>query len=321
MKKSTIQLNKIKRWVIFAIVLNLVVIIIHTFFMVGGNWSSIKKKWNGLLQKEVVMADTVITTFTPISSYFMGHSYQPDHLLDTVSLKKHATYYTSLTKDATSTATDANYGIDVSRWQSRIDWTAVQKDTVPHALSFFIIKATQGDSLIDPYFKYNWKHAQGGGKMVGAYHFYTYQDNPKKQAQNFIDNVSLSPGNFRPVIDIELACASCQKPGVSKSKMIRDLKLFISVLESHYKVSPILYSYTYFYDEYLQKHFTDYTFWMAQYAIQPPPGMRISPNDSTPQPPHVAMWQFSSKGRVNGIIGNVDVDFIPSYELDDLLIK
>ncbi len=319
-KKSTIQIHKIKRWVIVAVTLNLVVIGIHSFFMLGGNWVSVRSQWDKVFPENIEVTDSIVAPFIPVSSYYLGHSYPTDSLMDTVNFQKHLAHYSVKLKDSTTGNMAAIYGIDVSRWQSKINWDDVKLDTAPHPLQVVIMKATQGDSIVDPYFEYNWKQAKTKF-IVGIYHFYEYQATPDAQAENLIHTVSLSSGNLRPVIDIELACASCNKPGVSKTKMIRDLKLFLAKIESHYQVQPILYTYTYFYDSYLLKHFSDYTFWMAQYAINPPPGMRITETDSTAQPPDVAMWQFSSKGRINGIIGNVDLNFIPSYELKSLLIQ
>ena len=299
-KNTTIQFRKIKRWVILAVLLNVMVVGIHFFFLLGGNINAVKTRINHLLQREIIVADTIIAPFVPVSSYYLGHSYQSDSIADTVSFAKHASLYAHPISDSISKDTSAYYGIDVSRWQSKINWQKVKTDSSPHAIDVALIKATQGTSIVDPYFTYNWKNAQNKF-TIGAYHFYEYKDLPKEQAQNFIKTVKLQSGNIRPVVDIELACASCSKPGVSKTKMIRDLKVFLAEIESHYEVEPILYSYTYFYDTYLQKHLNQYTFWMAQYSVHPPSGLAVLPIDSVSRPPHVALWQFSSKGKVNGL--------------------
>lgn len=57
----------------------------------------------------------------------------------------------------------ANYtihGIDVSRWQARIDWQRVAKMRDNGIrLQFAFIKATEGEKLVDPYFSRNWRQS------------------------------------------------------------------------------------------------------------------------------------------------------------------
>ncbi len=50
------------------------------------------------------------------------------------------------------------HGIDVSRWQERIDWQRVAKMRDNGIrLQFAFIKATEGEKLEDPYFSRNWQ--------------------------------------------------------------------------------------------------------------------------------------------------------------------
>ncbi len=50
------------------------------------------------------------------------------------------------------------HGIDVSRWQERIDWQRVAKMRDNGIrLQFAFIKATEGEKLVDPYFSRNWR--------------------------------------------------------------------------------------------------------------------------------------------------------------------
>jgi lysozyme len=315
-------IRKIRKWVIIILILNIVIIGLHAWYISGVGPSQIQHLFSYKPPVKPVVADKAPFNYNHEPYYYLGHSYQPDSLLDTVSFADHYAYYKQLIPDSAKNGIQGYYGMDVSMWQNSINWEQVRADTTPHPLLFFIIKATQGGSIIDPYFEHNWKEASGQQNIMGAYHFYDYKDNPIVQAENFIKTVHLSPGNLRPIIDVELACASCTKTGVPKRKMIENLKTFIAHIESHYKVKPILYTYSYFYTEYLKPHFNNYTFWMAQYSITPPTGMHIVENDTLPlEPPHIAMWQFTCKGRIDGVTGNVDLSFIPAYELTDLIIK
>ena len=63
-------------------------------------------------------------------------------------------------------------GIDVSQFQGEINWAEV------HAagMAFAFIKATEGETLVDPTFETNWAQAKQQGLLRGAYHFYRPQD-------------------------------------------------------------------------------------------------------------------------------------------------
>ncbi|AHM66398.1 hypothetical protein PPSQR21_027560 [Paenibacillus polymyxa SQR-21] len=57
-------------------------------------------------------------------------------------------------------------GIDVSRYQGKIDWKAVKED----GISFVFIKASQGQRYVYPTFITNAKGAKETGVLLGAYH-------------------------------------------------------------------------------------------------------------------------------------------------------
>jgi lysozyme len=61
------------------------------------------------------------------------------------------------------------HGIDVSRYQQRISWEAVKNMQVSTIkFSFAFIKATEGNSSLDPFFKRNWKKSKDAGIVRGA---------------------------------------------------------------------------------------------------------------------------------------------------------
>lgn len=65
------------------------------------------------------------------------------------------------------------HGIDVSRWQERIDWQRVAKMRDNGIrLQFAFIKATEGEKLVDPYFSRNWQLSRENGLLRGAYHYF-----------------------------------------------------------------------------------------------------------------------------------------------------
>ena len=183
------------------------------------------------------------------------------------------------------------HGIDVSRYQSQIDWAAVSRMRVDSIqLDFCFIKATEGKKYTDPFFKTNWKQITKTSLIRGAYHYYNPNEDGSAQAAHFIDQVDLRIGDLPPVLDIEILGAASPK------KLVIGVRQWLDRVEAHYGVKPILYSGVQFYKDYLANHFAAYPLWIAHY-YQP----------SSPRTSHAWMfWQHSDRGRVNGIESEVD---------------
>lgn len=202
------------------------------------------------------------------------------------------------------------HGIDVSRHQDEINWQRV--DTMKSGgihLSFVFIKATEGITRTDPWFKDNWKAVGKTHMMRGAYHFYYPSRDPVKQANNFISAVSLKKGDLPPVADIE------QSNGKSKSHICKNLSIFLKKLEKHYKVKPIIYTNHSFYSNYLKGSFDDYQLWISYY---------VDEKEFLKSCQHEwIFWQHSEKGKVDGISGNVDFNVFKGslQELEKLRIS
>lgn len=200
------------------------------------------------------------------------------------------------------------HGIDVSRHQGTISWRAVrdmqEKDI---QFDFAFMKATEGVTLVDPYFKRNWKSCKEMHIPRGAYHFYLANRSGADQAKNFMKTVKLQPGDLPPVVDIE------QLRGTRPDMMRSELKLFLNMLETHYNVKPIIYSYVDFYERYLGEEFDNYPLWIAHYLQKDRP--RIKRN--------WVFWQFNEGGRVNGILSNTDFNVFngDTTEFRQLLIQ
>ena len=90
-------------------------------------------------------------------------------------------------------------GIDVSAYQGDIDWNILSKQ----GIDFVFIKATEGSSYVDEMFKKNYENALKTDLKIGAYHFFSYDSNGEKQADNFIRNVPKVEKMLPPVVDIE----------------------------------------------------------------------------------------------------------------------
>lgn len=266
---------------------------------------------------------TQLDFHTSNHSFFMGHSVDSVDA-QFISREEHAKIIASDdTIDTTGTKSFHNikgyYGIDVSHWQQKINWSQVVTEKTDYPIKFVIIKATQGKKEVDPYFTYNWLSLAHTNKLIGAYHFYKYSDDPVEQATHFLNTVSFSDRNILPVLDIELDCSGCKKPEIPKADVVKNMKIFLDYIEKRLNVKPIIYTYESFYKEYLEGEFDDYYFWMAKYSSRMP--VIFAPDSLNTAPPSAIMWQFTSSEKIDGIVGHVDMSFLPDYALKLINIK
>ena len=183
-------------------------------------------------------------------------------------------------------------GIDVSEYQGAIDWPAVNAIEEKFPIQFVFVRATVGNDRVDKAFDENWLGAKDRKIIRGAYHYYRPNENSLEQAALYIKTVRLYKGDLPPVLDIEKLP---ENQSVARLKI--GLRRWLEAVESHYKVKPIIYTGEKYYDDFLKEEFSDYLFWIANYNFY-----REKMKEDW------LFWQFTEKGSVPGIIGNVDVN-------------
>jgi len=199
------------------------------------------------------------------------------------------------------------HGIDVSRYQKKINWNRVSNMRSNGIQPQFVfIKATESDRIVDDSFKYNWQHAKENGLLRGAYHYFTANDDVQKQAALFCKNAALISGDLPPVVDVEKFFGN--KPAVLRKK----LKAFLMILEKQYHCKPIIYTFASFYRDFLGNEFNEYPLWVAHY---------FKSNSPTINRPW-QFWQHTDRGRVDGIKSKVDLNVFSgtAADLNQLLI-
>jgi len=195
-------------------------------------------------------------------------------------------------------------GIDVSHWDAGIDWPKVRAT----GQRFVFAKATEGIVYKDDTFKDNWFGAKSAGLLRGAYHFFRCNVDAKKQADYFIDFVKAvkDDGELPAVLDLET------NDGVSKEKIVPAAKVWLDRVEAAFGRKPIIYSGQYFLQDFLVQPgggpptwAKDYPLWLAQYPFQYNEGMKpFLPRGWF----NWTIWQYSDKGRINGINASVDMN-------------
>ena len=204
-------------------------------------------------------------------------------------------------------------GIDVSYWNAGIDWPKVRAT----GQRYVFAKASEGDFYSDTTFDNNWFGAKSAGLLRGAYHFFRCNVDAKKQADYFINYVKSmnDDGELPPVLDLE------SNDGQKKEKIIPAVKIWLDRVEAAFGKRPIIYSGQYFLQDYLSeagggppKWAKDYSLWLAQYPNSYVEG-------SKPFLPrgwfNWTFWQYSERGRINGINANVDLNVF-NGSLEDL---
>ena len=195
------------------------------------------------------------------------------------------------------------YGIDVSRYQGRIDWQKVKTDK---NVSYVYLKATEGATLVDATYHSNLSGAREAGLKVGCYHFFSPTVDPETQFINFTATVKLEDQDLLPIIDVEIIGRGSTK------RFCERLSRFLRMVEEHYGIRPIIYTSSNFYNKYLAGKYTDYKYMIARYSDEEP---------ELTDDIRFVMWQFTANGRIAGIDGPVDRSrFMDEYHLGDILI-
>ncbi len=200
------------------------------------------------------------------------------------------------------------HGIDVSRYQSVVNWKEVKNmDDNGIKIGFAFIKATEGSSIVDEQFRRNWIQADEQNIPKGAYHFFIPGRNIHSQATNFIQIVNLKTGDMPPVLDVE-------KSGrLSVAEMQKEVKTWLVTIGNHYGIKPIIYTNIDFYQRYFQTGFEEYPLWIAHYLQPYKPRIEAK----------WIFWQHNENGRVDGINGAVDFNVFngDSTDFNKLLIQ
>jgi GH25 family lysozyme M1 (1,4-beta-N-acetylmuramidase) len=192
-------------------------------------------------------------------------------------------------------------GIDVSVWQDdNIDFNKVKAA----GKSFVIMRAGIGQNE-DKYFQLNYKKAKAAKMNVGAY-WYCKALSVEESTNEAKKMLSVIKGKqFEYPIYYDIENDALFKKGKSLTSEIA--KNFCSIMEEN-KYFCGIYASKSFFDNYFDNEVkTRYSIWVAQYY------------DRCTYTGTYKIWQKSSKGRVNGITGDVDLD--ESYEDFPKIIK
>lgn len=206
---------------------------------------------------------------------------------------------------------NSTIGVDVSSYQVNINMNKLKKQDI----KFIYIKATEGSKTQDDRFAENWENAKNAELLSGAYHFFSYDSEGKTQAENFIKTVGKDiKGRLIPAVDVEYYGDKEQNPP-SKEVVVRELKVFLEMVEKEYGIKPLIYTRTEIYNKYIKGEFDEYKKWISSFYTP------LSWNYKDDW----YIWQYLNKGELEGYTGGekyIDLNILNKEKnLEDLVIK
>ena len=188
-------------------------------------------------------------------------------------------------------------GIDVSKWNGKIQWSAVKNS----GISYVIIRcgyrgSTEGKLIVDPRFEENIQGAIAAGLKVGVYFYSQALDEVEavEEASMVLDQIRNYKISYPVFLDVESSGGRGDR--IDKTARTAVCRAFCQTIQNAGYTAGV----------YSNKHWLEtqidaaslnaYKIWMAQYAASPTYKGRYD------------LWQYRSTGSVSGISGNVDMN-------------
>src|SRR4051812_4323345 len=183
---------------------------------------------------------------------------------------------------------DVVHGIDVSSYESSIDWAQAKAS----GIDFAFIRVSDGLQYKDPKFATYWSGAADAGVMRGVYQLFRPTQDPIAQADLVLAAITpRKPGDLPPAIDVETT------GGLPQAEVEARVRAWIDHVAAAIGRPPIIYAGYYSWQDYTgNANLTGNPLWHAQYTTAP------CPNIPTPWT-HWTFWQNSSTGPVRGVLG------------------
>ena len=190
-------------------------------------------------------------------------------------------------------------GIDVSAFQGKIDWKKVKASGIDFAIIRLGYRGYESGKLVeDEYAKANLKGAKEAGLKVGAYFFsqalnINETDEEIRYMLKILGDTKL---DMPIVLDWEIPANTARTRNMD-ARTLTDIQRHFCGQMRDRGYQPMIY-FNWYQSEhlYVLNELEDYPFWLALYQ------------DRMTYPWKVEMWQYSDKGRVPGIQGNVDLN-------------
>ena len=179
--------------------------------------------------------------------------------------------------------------IDVSSWQGVIDWKKVKADGVIAA----VIRYADG-SYLDKQFDRNMREAKKNGIHIGAYIF--SRATSAAQAAEEAERLYKAAKKYAPDLPLYIDLEADHL--VKKANTLAEA--FLKKMDALGATGGIYANLNWFTHYISASKFKSRPLWIAQYNTKL----------TAAHPDWYGMWQYSSKGRVSGISGDVDMNHL-----------
>ena len=187
-------------------------------------------------------------------------------------------------------------GIDISAWQDEVDYSKLKEQ----GIEFAIIRCGYGknSNQKDKMFEKHYKGLKNNGIKVGCY-LYSYASSiygATLEAENCLNFIKGKEFDFPVFYDIE----DEKTTGLADKKTITEMALtFCEIIEKAGYKAGVYANRNWFINKINHEEIAKkYKIWWAEWN-------KSQPNTSL----KVDMWQFSDSGNIDGIVGNVDLDY------------
>lgn len=185
-------------------------------------------------------------------------------------------------------------GIDVSHYQGEIDWNKVKGQ-----IDYAILSVGYGDDITnqdDKQFHKNAKECTRLGIPFGVY-IYSYATSIS-QAKSEADHVLRLIKGYKLDYPVYYDLEDAGTTGKCSNKFIADVaEVFCNAIEKDGYWAGIYANTSWFNNKLTDSRFNNWVKWVAQYS-----------SDCTYKGKY-DMWQYASDGKVDGISGNVDMNY------------
>ena len=191
-------------------------------------------------------------------------------------------------------------GIDVSKYQGEIDWAAVHAEGIEYAFIRLGLRGYESGKLVlDEFYDANMRGANAAGVSAGVY-FFTQAvtvAEAQEEAAFVIDHLADYDVPYPVVFDVErISGGKGRADEITKEERTEITIAFCEAIKAA-GYTPMIYGNVVCFSQLLDMtRLNDYDKWYAFY------------DDYMYMPYEVSCWQYTEKGRVDGIPGNVDLN-------------
>jgi GH25 family lysozyme M1 (1,4-beta-N-acetylmuramidase) len=190
-------------------------------------------------------------------------------------------------------------GVDVSKYNGDIDWNKVRDA----GISFAVIRAgyrgaTSGSLVVDPKFEQNMQGALDAGLDVGVY-FFTQAVNEVEAVEEASAVLELCKDyrlKYPVFIDSEGAGGNGRADALDTQERTKVCEAFCKTIENAGQTAGVYASKNWYQGRLDAQTLESHTIWLAEYRGVPK------------YEGYYQLWQYTSKGQVDGITGNVDLN-------------